>query len=392
MPRSIESDESWQDVANEWSLRPGTIYLNHGSFGPPPAGVQKTRQRWQHRLDSNPMDFFVRELEHELTSVRQTLGAFVGTDGENLILVDNATYAMNVIAASFSLGEGDEVLLTNHTYGAVRRIWQRQCEQAGAALATARLPAIIESVDQIVDAFTAAVTPKTRLLVVSHITSPTALTLPVGEITKQMHQCGVAVCIDGPHAVAQLPLAIDDLNCDFYAASCHKWLNAPFGTGFLYVHPRKQADMRPPILSWGRLDRPDSESRWTDEFTWLGTRDPSGHLAIPAAIDFLRNIGLDDFRVRTHYLAQYARCALMEFAPRDPILPDDPAWYGSMAHVPLPDGDARKLQTALWEQHGIEVPVIDFEGKRWIRVSCHLYTNKSHIDRLASALRSLLKR
>ena len=337
------------------------------------------------------MDFLVRELEPELQTVCQSLGLFVGTGGENLILVDNATYAMNVVANSFSLSHGDEVMLTNHTYGAVRRIWQRQCEQVGAKLATVNLPAVIESTEQIVDFFTAAVTPNTRLLVVSHITSPTAITLPVGQISKQMHERGVAVCIDGPHAVAQSPLAIDDLNCDFYAASCHKWLSAPFGTGFLYVHPRRQTQMKPPVLSWGRTDRSVTTSEWRDEFTWLGTRDPSGHLAIPAAIGFLRNVGMDNFRARTHYLARYARSALIEFAPRDPILPDSPVWYGSMAHVPLPDGDARQLQTALWNQYGIEVPVIDFDGKRWIRVSCHLYTNKAHIDQLVGALRALLR-
>lgn len=391
MPRLTENDEAWRDLADEWSLRPGTIYLNHGSFGPPPVCVQEARHKWQHRLDSNPMDFLVRELEHELQTVCQTLGSFVGTNGENLILVDNATYAMNVVANSFSLSHGDEVMLTNHTYGAVRRIWQRQCEQVGAKLATINLPPVIESTEQVVDVLTQSVTPNTRLLVVSHITSPTAITLPVRDVTKAMHQQGVAVCIDGPHAVAQLPLAIDDLNCDFYAASCHKWLSAPFGTGFLYVHPRRQAQMKPPVLSWGRTDRSVTTSDWTDEFTWLGTRDPSGYLTIPAAIQFLRNVGMDNFRARTHYLACYARSALIEFAPRDPILPDSPVWYGSMAHVPLPDGDARQLQTALWNQYGIEVPVIDFDGMRWIRVSCHLYTNKAHIEQLVAALRALLK-
>jgi isopenicillin-N epimerase len=341
-------------------------------------------------LDGNPMNFLVRRFEDEADVVRETLAKFVGTSSANLVLVDNATYAMNIVADSLPLSMGDEVLLTNHEYGAVRRIWNRRCEMAGAQLRTVNLPERIETAGQIVDLIASAITDRTKLLVISHITSPTAITLPVAEITRRVQSEGVAVCIDGPHAVAHLSLAIDQIGCDFYTASCHKWLSAPLGTGFLVAHPRWHEQLHPPILSWGKLDQADGPRAWNDEFLWLGTRDPSAALAIPTAISMLKQLGLDTFRARTHYLAKYARARLVELTGLTPITPDDVAWYGAMAHVPLPDGDARSLQSALWGQFGIEVPIIQFAGRRWIRVSCHLYTQKSDIDRLIEALAVLL--
>lgn len=386
----IDEHRGWAPWRALWNLRPDTIYLNHGSFGTPPIVVQEARRRWQARVDAQPMDFFVRQMESELQQVRDVLAAFVGTSAENLVLVDNATYGMNVVAESFPLQAGEEVLLTDHEYGAVRRIWRRRCDRRGAALRVVALPPRIEAADQVVDTIAAALTPQTKLLVVSHITSPTAITLPVAEISRRAKSHGVAVCIDGPHALAQLPLDLDRLDCDFYAASCHKWLSAPFGSGFLYVHPRWRDSIAPPVLSWGNTNAPDGHRTWQDEFDWLGTRDPSALLAIPAAIDLLKHVGLDRFRARTHLLASYARARLTELTNLPPMVPDSIAWYGSMAHVPLPDGDARSLQNALWGGHGIEVPIIEFAQRRWIRVSCHLYTQPQHIDALADALAALL--
>jgi isopenicillin-N epimerase len=351
--------------------------------------VQAARREWQARLDEQPMDFFVRQLEGLLRATREKLAAFVGTKAENLVLVDNATYGMNVVAASVPLAACDEVILNDHEYGAVKRIWERACERASAKLKIVSLGTRVESADEIVDKLAGAFTPRTKLLVVSHITSPTAITLPVREICQRAQREGVPVCIDGPHAVAQVPVAIDELGCAFYAASCHKWLSAPLGSGFLYVHPSWQAQVEPVVLSWGRIDG-DGPTNWADEFVWSGTRDASAFLAITAAIEFLESVGIDAFRQRTHHLARYVRERLAEFSQELPITPDDPQWYASMAHAPLPPGEAKPLQRALWQQHGIEVPIIEFGGRRWIRVSCHLYTQREQLDRLIAALASLV--
>jgi isopenicillin-N epimerase len=389
-------DSAWAALKKEWSFRPGTTYLNHGSFGPPPRAVRDARQQWQEALDSQPMDFFVRQLEPALRAARQRLARFVGSPASDLIFVENATVGMNIVTDSFPLAAGDEVLLTDHEYGAVHRIWQRACERASAIKRTAELPLPFRSAEETTDALFAAATDRTRLIVVSHISSPTAVIFPVAEICRRARQRDIAVVIDGPHAIAQTPLNIAELGCDFYTASCHKWLSAPFGSGFLYVAPAHHSAIRPPVLSWGRLPPGKIES-FADEFHWSGTRNPAAYLSVPAAIDFLEGVGLEAFRARTHWLAQYARRQIAELTQLEPIVPDDATWYGSMAHVPLSATDtnetcavANPLQHMIWQKLGIEVPIVDFRGRRYVRVSCHLYNDTSQIDRLVAGLKDLL--
>jgi isopenicillin-N epimerase len=423
MPLDPADDDAWAPLKAQWNLRPDTIYLNHGSFGPPPRCVREARQKWQDAIDSQPMDFFVRQFEPAWLAARERLAGFVGAPPGDFIFVENATVGMNIVADSFPLAAGDEVLLTDHEYGAVQRIWQRACEKAGATAQTIVLPLPFRSTDETVDAIFAAVTDRTRQIVVSHVTSPTAVILPVAKICRRARQRGIAVAIDGPHAVAQVPLDISALDCDFYTASCHKWLSGPFGSGFLYVAPRQQRHVRPPVLSWGRIPPTKIES-WSDEFVWSGTRNPAAYLAVPAAIEFLEEVGLDNFRARTHWLAQYARRRLVELTGLAPLVPDDSAWYGSMAHVPLPkkvegtgvptawvgvpssvnDGTRRvpttladegcpvsnPLQHTIWRRLGIESPVVEFRGRRYLRVSCHLYNDTWQIERLVSGLAELL--
>lgn len=391
------ADEPWLRWRDEWSLDEDVTYLNHGSFGPSPLCVQEARRRWSQRLESQPMNFFLRELESQRDHATERLGEFVGADPEDLIFVDNATFGMNIVAASLPLEAGDEILVTDHEYGAVSRIWRERAKQAGAEVVTANLPFPIRSASDLVDHFFTYVTERTRLIVVSHITSPTAVILPVAEICRRARNRKVPVCIDGPHAVAMVRLNLQNLDCDYYAASCHKWLSAPFGSGFLYVAKRRQASVRPGITSWGGSleGRPHS---WKDEFNWIGTRDPAAFLSIPAAIDFLHDSGLEDFRRRTHALAEYAREQLVKLTGLEPPWPDSPEWYGSMIACPLPKApnDAPAgvqrdpLQHTMWHRHRIEVPIIHWRGNRFLRVSCHLYNSKADIDFLISALKEML--
>ena len=394
------ADQPNIDHGHHWSLRPGVTYLNHGSFGPSPKSVIAARQAWIERLESEPMDFLVRQLETLLAEARQKLAPFCGTSAENLLFVDNATFGMNIVAQSLPLAAGDEILLTDHEYGAVTRIWRRVCEQTGAILKIARLPDPITSRDDVVDAIAMAVTPQTRVAIISHVTSPTAVTLPVAAICRRLRSTTsrLRICIDGPHAPGIVPLEIDRLDCDFYAASGHKWLSGPFGSGFLYVHPRMQRQLRPLIVSWGD-SLTGAAANWRDEFTWLGTRDPSPFLALPVAVEFLEKIGLETFRETTHSLAQYAREKIVALTRLEPLVPDSPEWYGPMIALPLPAalsetksgaGRTHSLQVALWERDQIEIPVTQWRGRRFLRVSCHLYNNREEIDRLTEALRRLL--
>lgn len=390
-------------LRDDWQLAPGVTYLNHGSFGPAPKPVLASRQSWFERLEAQPMDFYVRQMEDHLAAARDKLAAFVGTRGEHLTFVDNATFGMNIVAAGFPLDTGDEVLATNHEYGAVQRIWRKRCEKVGARFVVQRLPERFSDVDEVVETLFAAVTARTRLLVVSHITSPTAVILPVQAICREARSRGVPVCIDGPHAPAAIPIALDRVDCDFYAASCHKWLSAPFGSGFLYVHPRARRHIEPVVVSWGASlqGRP---ATWHDEYLWMGTRDPSAFLAVPAAIEFLERLnfgglrGLDAFRAWSRGLVRLVRDRITRLTGLASFVPDDPAWCGTMLALPLPDyvaegseGIFHPLQSALWERFQIEAPIVNWHGRRFIRVSCHLYNDASDVEHLASALEELLR-
>lgn len=381
---------------SEWTIADGVIYLNHGSFGPSPRCVQDDARRWSERLEAQPMQFFVRDLEEQFDGALGSLGEFIGAPAKDLIFVDNATFGMNVVAESVELQPGDEVLLTNHEYGAVLRVWRRKCRRMGARLVTAELPDPLTSTEAVVQSLFERVTDKTRLIVVSHVTSPTAVILPVEEICREARARGVGVCIDGPHAVGMLPLSLRGLDCDFYAASCHKWLCAPFGSGFLYVSPRRQGRVQPPVMSWGGSVAGRQPS-WKDEFQWLGTRDPAAFLAVPAAVDFLKG-HLATFRERGHALACEFRERMTALTGLPSPVAESDDWFGTMAVAALPPGEGEPpvagqrdaLQDALWDRFQIEIPVIHWSGRRMLRVSCHLYNDRDDLDRLLAALATLL--
>ncbi|GAB4138332.1 MAG: aminotransferase class V-fold PLP-dependent enzyme [Planctomycetaceae bacterium] len=394
-PESPENTH--ENISSQWELAEGVTYLNHGSFGPSPNCVRAEREKWTRQLEHQPMNFFLREMEEELIQAERKLADFVGAPGKDLVFVDNATFGMNVVANSLPLQADDEVLLTDHEYGAVNRIWQRVCRNADAKVVTAKLPYPMTSVEAIIDAIMDKVSTRTRMIVVSHVTSPTAVTLPVQDICRRARERNIPVCVDGPHAVGMIPLNIRELGCDFYTASCHKWLSAPFGTGFLYVAPKWQAKLVPAVLSWGGSIC-GSDFQWQDEFRWMGTRDPAGFLAVPRAIEFLEEYGLENFRTRTHQLACQFRERMTELTGLQPFVPESSEWLGSMAAVPLPPlneqppkpGRLEPLQMALWERYRIEIPVVHWQGHRFLRVSCHLYNSSRDLDVLMQALSQLL--
>ncbi|HLJ09760.1 MAG TPA: aminotransferase class V-fold PLP-dependent enzyme, partial [Planctomycetaceae bacterium] len=309
-----------------------------------------------------------------------------------------------------------------------------RCQNAGARLVVQKLPEMFDGEQEVVESFFAGATERTKLIVVSHVTSPTALILPIEAICRRAQELGIRICVDGPHALATVPVDINRLNCDFYCASCHKWLSAPFGSGFLYVHPRWKQTVRPVVLSWGESISGLPRS-WHDEFVWSGTRDPSPFLAVPAAIDFLASLsagtepgtaestvasvesspcgsssegawlrdasqgrdGVAVFRTRSSALARYARSKIAPLLQSEPLGKEGSGWYGPMISFPLPNrfgevppGHIHPLQAALWERHKIETLVANRNGQRHLRVSCHLYNDESDIDRLAAALAEIL--
>ena len=395
--RDPKVDRDWEDLARQWNIRSDTCYLNHGSFGISPTPVSDERRRWIERLDCQPMDFYLRQLEPGFHHSRHAIAKFLNTQSQNLVFVENATYGMNIVANSLELKSGDEVLLTDHEYGAVHRIWERRCHATDSVPKIAKLEFPFRSAEQVEEDIFSNVSSCTRLIVISHITSQTGTILPVQRICDRARQSGIAVCIDGPHAPAQIELDLQKIGCDFYTASCHKWLCAPLGTGFLYAAPKWQSQMEPLVQSWGRL-APNEPQRWDEEMIWMGTRDPSGFFSIPKAIEFLEDVGLNSFRNRTHWLANEALFQLKELFQTDLIYPasrdafSGEQWFGSMCEIPLPErlsaSDIETLQISLWQNHGIEVPVFSFEDRHYLRVSFHLYNTTQDIDRLLEALKS----
>lgn len=385
----------WSEFRSAWDLAPDTVYLNHGSFGPSPRVVREARQRWSDELERNPMEFLVRRQESLLDEASRALGKFVGCRPQNLVFVPNATVAMNIVAENTQLKAGDEILLNEHEYGAVIRIWGAHCRRAGAKTVLARLPLASASASERVDAIFERVTPRTRMIVISHVTSPTALILPVEEVCRRAKPLGIPVCIDGPHAVAMLPLKLDSLGCDFYCASLHKWLAAPFGSGFLYTSPRHKSGLQPSIISWGR-SLSGREPRWVDEFHWSGTQDPAAYLAVPEALRFLESIGLERFREQCHLLARYAGYQLQDRLGAIPLAQDHE--YGTMLTLELPrlvkvsqqPGTPHPLQLRLAEEFQIEVPIVEWQDRLHIRVSCHLYNTPEQIDQLVEVLVRLM--
>ena len=383
-PYSMRMDSS------HYLIRPGVHFLNHGSYGACPARVLERFHAWHRDMEAQPVEFLNRRFRGLMHEARANLGAYLNADPARLVFVPNATHALNIAAASIPLRTGDVVLTSSHEYGATDRMWEKICAARGARYQRVEIPLPAPGAEDIAARLLEHLTPAVKVLFMSHLTSPTALRLPVERVVPAARAAGVVTMIDGAHAPGQIPLDLDALGADLYVGNCHKWLSAPFGSGFLYVAPQHQDEIRTPQLSWGRLP-PGPLQRWDDEFLWTGTRDPSAYFALPAAIDFLAQVGWDRFRRHTHALARDARRRLVELTGQSPLAPDSPDWYGSMAQVPLPDGEAAPLQQRLWEEYRIEAPIVAWNDRRWIRVSCHLYNTREQITYLIDALRHCLK-
>jgi isopenicillin-N epimerase len=384
-------------LRDQFLLRPDVIFLNHGSFGACPRPVFEAYQRWQRELESQPVEFLGRRFTDLMRTAREALGAYVHAAGDDLVFVPNATTGLNVVARSLPLEPGDEVLATDHEYGALDRTWRFVCRKRGARYINQPVPLPVESAEHVVEAVWAGVTPRTRVLFLSHITSPTALIFPVEKLVRRAREAGLWTVIDGAHAPGQIPLDLAALGADFCAGNCHKWLGSPKGAGFLYSRQEVQPLLEPLVASWGwnRDNLPGSSelpgrSRFIDENEWQGTRDPAAYLSVPAAIQFQAEHDWPRVRVECHELLQEARRRIEELTGLPPICPDSPEWYAQMAAFPLPTCDAAGLQRRLYDEYRVEVPLIEWNGRQLVRVSVQGYNTPEDVEALVGALRALL--
>lgn len=375
-------------AADQFLIRSDLTFLNHGSFGACPRPVFEVYQEWQRRLEADPVEFLGRRLTGLLYEAQEALAAYVGTQTEQIVFVENATFGINIVAHSLALEPGDEVLTTDHEYGASDRIWRFLCGQRRVRYLTQSLPLPLTSEEEFLEHFWRGVTPRTKVIFLSHITSPTALIFPLEKICQRARAAGILTVVDGAHAPGHIPLHLDRLGVDFYVGNCHKWLCAPKGAGFLYARPERQALLQPLIISWGWESLTPSISLFQDYFGWLGTKDPASYLSVPAAIAFQREHDWESVRQACHELASSARQRLSALVGSEPLCLDRPQWWGQMCAVPLPNGDAPALQRYLRETWNIEIPVFSWQGRRLIRLSLQGYNRPADVDRLLTALQA----
>jgi len=388
--------------ASLWSLDPAVAYLNHGSFGACPRAVLDFQRALAEELEREPFDFLVRRLPGRLAAARAALGAFVGAAADDLAFVANATSAVNAVLRSLALAPGDELLTTDHAYGACRKALDYVAARAGARVVVAALPFPVAGEEELVAPVLAAVTPKTRLAMLDHVTSPTALVLPVERLVGELRARGVETLVDGAHALGMLSLDLDRLGAAFYTANAHKWLCSPKGAALLHVRRDLQRNIHPLTISHG-FDPAAGGARFREEWDWTGTVDPTAWLSIPECIRYLGGLlpgGWDELMARNRALCREARRRVAEAI--GVALPCPESLLGSIASLPLPaaapGAPAERLgheELMDWtRERGVESWFFPWPigGGKVVRVSAQLYNDASQYERLAALLAEALGR
>jgi isopenicillin-N epimerase len=386
------------ELASAFCLDPTILFLNHGSFGACPRVVLESQQRFRDRLELEPVRFFMRELEPLLDASRHALADFVGADEEGIAFVSNATAGVNAVLGSLDLGPDDTLLVTDHAYNACRNALDFHARRRGAEVAVAHLPFPLEDPERIVESVLSCVTPKTRVALLDHITSPTGILLPIERLVRELDARGVDTLVDGAHGPGMVALDLTKLGAAYYAGNLHKWVSAPKGAAFLYVREDKRAAIRPTVISHGANSPRKDRSRYLLEFDWQGTVDPTAVLAVPDAISTMAALvpgGFAAVMQRNRRLALSARTTLCEALGERPPAPD--SMIGALAAVRLPDATTGTpalvdpLQDELFHRFRIEVPVVSWGfPKRWIRISAQLYNDENDYACLARCLREVL--
>jgi isopenicillin-N epimerase len=374
-------------VRDEWDLDPGFLTVNHGSFGATPRSVRDAQRAWQDRMERQPTRFMATVLPGALREAADTLGRFLNADGDDIVFTDNATTACNAVLRSLPLGRDDEILVLSHAYGAVRNAVRHVTGQAGAGITEADVGFPDTTADGLVAAVAAAITPRTRLAVIDHITSGSAIVVPAARIVAVCHAAGVPVLIDGAHAPGQIDLDLTDLDADWYTGNCHKWLCAPKGCAFLHARRDRQAGLHPGTISHGY------EKGFLAEFDWTGTTDPSRFLAVTEAIAFHQRLGGAAMRARNRTLA--AEGAALVARRLNTRTGATTTLSASMATVRLPVDDCTPAHALAVRARllaaGTDSPVHALDGGLWLRVSAFAYNDIGDYERLADIVATVLR-
>jgi isopenicillin-N epimerase len=391
-----------------WRFRPGLTFLNHGSFGACPIAVLAAQRRWIDELEADPIQVLDRDMGARLAAARDTVAAFLGADPEGLAFVPNATAGVSTVLRSLDLRAGDELLTTDHEYNATLNALDVVAARSGARVVRVRIPLPIDDPDEVVARVVGAATGRTRLALVSHVTSPTAIVLPIDRIVRELEVRGVDTLVDAAHAPGMVPVRVDGLGAAYWTGNGHKWCCAPKGAAVLHVRADRRGDVEPLVISHGWNDRRTDRSDLRKRFDWTGTADPTPFLGLAEAIRFMATLhpdGWPGLMAENRAAAVAARERLLDGLGGRALAPA--AMLGSMAAVELPavgrsDAAARALQTALRADAGIEVPIVAFPvpaarpdpagppDRILVRVSLQRYNEPADVDALAAALERLV--
>lgn len=368
-------------IRREWRLDPDFLTVNHGSFGATPLAVLAAQDEWRRRLEAQPTRFMRNELPQALRLAAGKLAGFLGAAGEDVVFVDNATTGCNAVLRSLAFKPGDEILVLDHVYGAVRNTVIHVAKHSGARMVEAAIPFPNPTEDGILAAIKAKLNRNTRLAVFDHITSHSALVLPIGKMVAACRAAGVPVLVDGAHGPGQVTIDLNALGADWYSGNCHKWLNAPKGCAFLWARKDRQRDIHPVTISHGY------GKGFTAEFDWTGTRDHSAYLAVDAAIDFHQRLGGPALRRRNAELAHEAAVLIARRLGTETAAGS--GFHAAMQLVRLPvagpatPDNAFALRSRMLDEFSTDVPLHPLAGKFWIRVSAQAYNELDDFAQLA---------
>jgi len=379
-------------LKEHFHLDPTIHFLNHGSFGATPRPVFEAYQEWQLRLERQPVLFLGRELSGLLQESRQALGDYLNSSADDLIYIPNATHGVNIAARSLDLKLGDEILTTDHEYGACDYTWDFVSANTGAKYIHQSIPLPVQMEDEIVEQFWKCVTSQTKAIYLSHISSSTALRFPVEKICQRARSAGILSIIDAAHSPGQIPVDLQLMGADIVFGNCHKWMLAPKGSAFLYVRSEIQDLINPLVVSWGMNPTPEiaTGSRFVDILQWTGTKDPAAALTVPTAIQFMKDHNWENVRYQCHALLRQAIERICDLTELPPLYPLDSDFYSQMGIAPLPKSDLAILKSRLYDEYQIEVPLSQWQDRQFVRISIQGYNTQGDVDALVDSLKVLL--
>ena len=380
------------NLRDQFLLRKDINFLNFGSFGATPKPVFEYYQQWQKVLEAEPVQFIAFDGVEYLSTSRAALAQFIHVDDkDDLVYVTNPSFAVNIIAKAFPLEEGDEILATDIEYGACDRTWDYYCEKKKAVYKRQKINLPITTKEQFIEDFFKGLTPKTKAIFISHITSATALIFPVKEICEIAKSKGLITIVDGAHAPAQVDLRINELKVDFYVGACHKWMMAPKGASFLYAHKSVQHLCEPLVVSWGYKAAKPSASTFLDYHQMIGTRDFSAFLAVTMSIIFMKDHNWPEVSKKCHEMVLANAPLFYELLGTTPISPLTNEWIGQMISIPIHTKEPEILQRKLFKEFNIEIPIMRQGEDIYMRYSINAFNSIQDLEALHNALSTIIK-